>query len=276
MKRKVIAPLLLLCALATQADDSIMRPLNATYSLELGNRRITDTYLSPIRHTGLGTRISGQWRQAMKHNPQKQITGIQASIAYATTHNPQHNSTMTDIGATLQWDMQWRFRPMPSLQAEIGPGIALDAGATYLPRNSNNPVSARLSLDATLAAGAHYTLTLGPAHIRINDTFTLPCIGIFFSPQFGQSYYEIYLGDRQGLLHPGWWGNHFLLDNLLAADLRLGSTWLRIGYRINILSSKVNDITTRLTTHSALIGISTDWLNVTSSSANNSLIPSIY
>ncbi len=57
------------------------------------------------------------------------------------------------------------------------------------------------------------------------------------------------------------WGNYFSLDNLLTADLHLGSTNLRLGYRANIFSSKMNDTVTHIYNHSFVIGISGEWLS---------------
>ena len=53
-----------------------------------------------------------------------------------------------------------------------------------------------------------------------------------------------------------------MLDNLVTADLRLGATSLRLGYKGHILTSKVNNIVTREFTHSFVIGVSGEWLSL--------------
>ena len=84
--------------------------------------------------------------------------------------------------------------------------------------------------------------------------------GIFFSQGYGELYYEIYLGNHKNLAHGAWFGNYFSLDNLATADLRFGATSLRIGYHNTILSTSVNHIVTRMTTHSFVLGVSGEWL----------------
>ena len=86
--------------------------------------------------------------------------------------------------------------------------------------------------------------------------------GVFFSPDYGELCYEIYLGDHSGLAHAAWWGNYFKLDDQLTADLHFGSTNLRIGYHGSIFSSEVNHIVTNIFTHAFTIGVSGEWLSV--------------
>ncbi len=74
--------------------------------------------------------------------------------------------------------------------------------------------------------------SLGRLPLSLRYQPVLPVVGAFFAPDYGELYYEIYLGNHSGLAHCGWWGNYFALENLLTADLRLGSTTLRIGYKI--------------------------------------------
>ncbi|MDE6528830.1 MAG: hypothetical protein K2L78_07280, partial [Muribaculaceae bacterium] len=91
---------------------------------------------------------------------------------------------------------------------------------------------------------------------------TLPLTGVFFSPEYDELYYEIYLGNRRGLVHGAWPGNYFRWDNLVAADLDFSTTRLRLGFRSRILSSEVNHITTRIFSWAFVIGVSGDWFSV--------------
>ncbi len=51
-------------------------------------------------------------------------------------------------------------------------------------------------------------------------------------------------------------------DNLVTADLGLGNTSLRVGFRSRIYSTGVNHITTRTFSYSFVLGVVTDWLSV--------------
>lgn len=52
------------------------------------------------------------------------------------------------------------------------------------------------------------------------------------------------------------------MENLVTADMHLGATSLRVGFRNNILSTSINDITTRTITYSAVIGVTTEWISL--------------
>ena len=59
-----------------------------------------------------------------------------------------------------------------------------------------------------------------------------------------------------------WWGNYFALDHMMAVDLHLGTTSLRIGYSGQFLSTKASDITSRMARHCAVVGVTGEWLSV--------------
>lgn len=237
------------------------RVLSTIYALEIGGEQAFNTYLSPLRHTGTTFALSGRWSRPF--SAPLWSMDINARARMGVLHNPANTAAMTDLGISLSWQAGRTFRPLPALSLKAGTGIMVDAGVLYLPRNSNNPVAARAWAGATINGAAQYSLRLWGHTIRIIDEVSLPTLGVFFSPHFGQSYYEISLGETSGLARCGWWGNHFAIDNLVAVEIPLYSTYLRFGYRLNALNSKASDIHSRITTHSFVLGICTDWLNVT-------------
>lgn len=240
-----------------------IRPLNSFYYFEIGSASDFNTYLSPVRYSGTHLGIGGTWSRAMAFNPERFIMDFDASISMDMSHNRPNTSSMSGFDLSLSWDMLYRLSPIRNLQIGAGAGLELDAGALYLPRNSNNPVAARFSLDVTLNLRADYTLNLGRLPIVFTDRLSIPSLGVFFSPQYGQSYYEIYLGDHSGLAHCGWWGNHFALTNTLMAQIPICNIRLAAGYQTQCRSSYVNKINTRLISNSFMLGIATDWINVT-------------
>ena len=82
-------------------------------------------------------------------------------------------------------------------------------------------------------------------------------VGIFFSPEFGQSYYEMfYIGNCDGMVHFGAWHNRVDLRNYITVDLHLGKRALRLGYRQVMRTTHVNHIDTQVFTHAFVLGIS--------------------
>ena len=287
MSKAKIALLLLIVSFATLhanasqhdiAGDSavIERPVTSSYSLEWGSTTIVDTYLSPLKYNGQSLSLAGSWLKAMRQNPQRLIMSFDASIHASQALSPAKNSRLYEMGIGFSWSMLHRWRPIDGLQLAAGGSTMLDVGAIYLARNSNNPVSAQASIDIALAGMASYTFKIGKLPIKVSDRLSLPIVGAFFSPDYGETYYEIYLGNHSGLAHYGWWGNHFRIDNLLSADISLGSVALRLGYRMNIKSSFVNNINTRINSHALVVGLTSDWLNVTTPKEKTISIPAIY
>jgi len=53
----------------------------------------------------------------------------------------------------------------------------------------------------------------------------------------------------------GWWGNRLDMTNYLGADLHLGKTTLRIGYRSRLEHWNVNHLHVHDVTHALVLGI---------------------
>lgn len=266
--RKLILLILSLAGLGAGADsipeDFLWqhRPLTAVYQAGIGSTKALSTYLSPIPHSGPEFFIEGEWSRPLagRHHLRQ---SYDARFGMGFLQDEADMSAMTNIDFSFAWNLQKHFSPLPGLDLGAGAGLQVEGGLLYLPRNSNNPVAARVSIDLTLNASASYNLRLGRLPMRLVEQVSLPSLGAFFSPHYGESYYEIYLGNHSGLARCGWWGNHFGISNLVAAEVPVCGIRLRLGYRLDVRNSYVSNINTHLTTHSCVIGISTDWLNVT-------------
>lgn len=246
--------------------DSVrpLRPVAAAYTFEVGSTHLADTYLSPLKYDGWSAAFRYERMQAMKFDPERWIMRLSASVEVDRTQNPARNAAMWMGAIDASWGMLRRWRLPRSLTLAAGGSTGVNLGCLYNDRNGNNPASAKAAWTVNATAMAVWNVTLGKLPVTLRYQPTVPLTGVFFSPDYGELYYEIYLGDDSGLAHCAWWGNYFAMENLLTADLRLGGTSLRLGYRNYILSTKVNDITTRMVTHAFVIGLSGEWLSLNS------------
>lgn len=257
-------------AQATSATDTastavpIERPVNSSFTFDVGGAHILDTYLTPIKYSGLSLRLGYERLQAMKFSPFEWVSQMDAGIEYQKVKNPVGNHTMHSLMVEYTWGMmhRWHMECLPGLQLMAGGGARFRGGVIYNANNSNNPVSAKIHFSANLQGMAVYNMRLGRLPVTLRYEATLPFIGAFFSPEYGQSFYEIYLGDRGDIVHCGWWGNRFDMRNLFTVDLHFGRTSLRIGYRGQIETSYVNNLNYHFFTHSAIIGVSGEWLSL--------------
>ena len=248
----------------TSLTEPVIRPVTSAYTIEGGSSHIADTYLTPLRYSGWTTALSYERMQAMRFDPERWVMRLTTSFALEKTDNPSRNASVWGVDANVSWGMMRRFHlsSVPSLTLAGGGSAELNIGALYSTRNGNNPVSAKASATVNITGYATWNFTLWRLPVTVRYQPTLPVAGAFFSPDYGELYYEIYLGDTSGLAHAAWWGNYFRLDNLLTADLHFGGTSLRLGYHGNILSTKVNDIVTRNISHCAVVGVTGEWMTL--------------
>lgn len=266
---RILATLVLATScLYSSAQDSlqveVLRPSISSFTAEVGGASILDTYLTPIRYHGVNTRLAYEGLRAMKFSPDRWIMQGVTAVEYANVQNPAGNHTMHSLMIDAKWGMMHRWNDVftPRLTLHLGGSPQLRGGVIYNAYNSNNPVSAKIRLSLNLSAMASYHLNIGRLPITLRYQATLPTIGAFFSLDYGEAFYELYLGNTQGIVNVGWWGNRFDMENLVTADLHLGSSVLRLGYRNLIETSRVHNLNTQIFTHGFVIGISGEWLQL--------------
>lgn len=273
MKWMAVAAISLLFADRASADDSVIgdsvvgysevvRPVNSSYLFDAGSSHIADTYLSPLKYTGWNVAFQYERLQAMKFSPyswrQQLLIGVEANGA----ENPARNADMYYANISASWGMLrvWRLPCRISLAA--GGSAGVNIGGIYNSRNGNNPASAKVDINVSATGYATWSTRIGRMPVMLRWLTAIPLTGAFFSPEYDELYYEMSLGNHRGLVHWAWPGNLFRWDNLVTADLDFATTRLRVGFRSRILSSEVNNITTRIFSYAFVIGLTGDWLSV--------------
>lgn len=257
MKRLLPIIVTILAAFAAQAQSP--RPVSEVWTLEFGTAHLADTYLTPLRYSGMHYGVEYARAQAMRFNPAKWTNSLAFAVRYDRTKNRAGNSLMRQALVEARWAMVRRWHLPKGVTAAVGGFADLTAGALLLMRNGNNPAQAR----ASVTAGPEATLRWSaPKTWGAGATLRTPLIGAFFSPQYGELYYELALGDRFGLVHCAWPGSYRRLQAEIWGELRPRATALRLGYRADLLSFRANGITGRCLTHSITLGIATDLLSI--------------
>lgn len=252
-------------ARTSTGEPSPIRPVTAAYTASVGNARLTDTYLTPLKYSGWSASLQYERWQAAKFNPENWVMRLYTSVDAARGDNQARNATMWSGSINFTWGLMHRWRLPYNLTIGAGATIDIDAGCLYNRRNSNNPASAKASVTVDATAYVTWTARLLGTPLTVRYQPSLPVTGAFFSPEYDQLYYEIYLGNHSGLVHPAWWGNYFRMTNLVTVDFRVSNTAVRIGYRSDVLSTKINDITTNRFTNQFIIGVSGEWISLSPS-----------
>lgn len=266
MIKNILAVIALLFPGLTMAHpDSaeVVRPVASAYEVGFGSSAITDTYLTPLEYDGNELSLRYERRQAMRFNPEQWTMRMETGVTVDKTDNPVRNASMWYAGIDFSWGMTHRWRLPHNLIIAAGGSTSLDVGCIYSTRNGNNPASAKAAWTVNVTGELSWATRLFKRKLILRYQPTIPLTGVFFAPDYGELYYEIYLGNDSGLCHGAWWGNYFKMENVVTADWYLGrSTALRLGYRGNILSTQVNDITTKKVSHCLVVGVSGEWISL--------------
>lgn len=240
--------------LPTGRDAAVNKTLTSnTVMLEVGSAHRADTYLTPLHYGGWMLKLAYNHERHFKNQPL--FWALDISLQADRTMNRARNSVLWGAQFECRWSMSRQWDITPSVKVSAGGATTLDAGALYMRRNGNNPVAANASWTADVTAGVSWRFHLGLVPVEAQYKGTLPVIGAMFAPEYGQLYYEIYLGDRKGIFTGAWWGKYFRLDNLVSVDIKLGPKYLRLGYAFDVLSTKAHDIVSRRINHAAVIGV---------------------
>lgn len=257
------ALLALTVAFGASASDTVPERLVASaWTVSAGSLYTRDSYLSPLPYTGTGIELGYERTQAMRLSPERWLGQLRLDVAVGETYNAARSASMMRLDLLPAVAVMRRWQVAPSLTLAVGPQIAADLGVLYAMRGGNNPVSARaaVTLGVTGFAARSFSLWGVPAVARYQPSMAL--VGAFAAPQYGQLYYEVWLGNRRDFFHVAWPGSYLSTDHLVTTDIRLGATALRLGYRWRVMSQAANGNVARTVSHSIAVGLSSEWLTV--------------
>ncbi len=245
---------LLLTTFNARSEDW-SRQGTTSWMVGIGGVKQLDTYLSPLEYSG--PQLSALRETQRNTHLANGRVSFQSLLQGALTYTENDPSTANDWGGHVNYDAGWHYnwQPATGLQLMAGGMIGTDIGFLYNDRNGNNPAQARLNVDVSASAAAVYHLRLRHRFIGLRYQINVPLAGCMFSPQYGQSYYEISQGNRDHnavFAHPF---NAFSCWQMLSVDIPLKRYTLRTGYLCDIHQSHVNHIRVHDYSHSFMIGI---------------------
>lgn len=227
------------------------------FTVDLGYASIHDSYLTPITYGGTDLALGYEAMRSLKRCPDKWLWQLNVGADYNYVENKAQNNELYKLMGDITFDMQrqWRGAIAHRVNLSAGPMTQLRAGIIYNDVNSNNPVSVRAHWNVGVTGMASMDTRLWRLPVTLRYQAQLPVLGVFFAPDYDESYYEIYLGNHKNLAHLGWWGNRLDMTHYLGADLHLGKTTLRVGYRNRLEHWTVNHLKVHDVSHSLVIGI---------------------
>lgn len=240
------------------------QPLRSIFSstmLTLGRGQLYETYLTPIRYSGLDIGLSNERLQIARYGKGRFTAQQMISISYTSATNPTGNGRMLSGFIDYGYGTHYTFKPVRSLSLLAGGQIDGVAGFIYNLRNSNNLASAKVNVNLSLSGMAIYRLNIGKLSLIMRYQAVIPFAGLFFAPQYGESYYEIFrLENTKEIVHFGSFHNQFNMTNLFTVDLPVRRFNLRVGYQNVIRTTHVNSIRTQIYDNRFILGVSTEFV----------------
>ena len=241
--------------LAAQEPSKAQQP-TSTHLLGIGGTNILDTYISQEKYHGTGlTYLYLRERE----KPEKLWNNvIEHELDLSSVEDRSGNSNEIEASYNLYWG---RYRGWhlfdDRLRLQAGGLLNANLGFIYDMTASNNPAQARVGVNLMPSAIATYGFSLWDKQFRLRYELNVPLVGLMFSPNYGQSYYEIFsLGNYDHNIVPTTFVSAPTFRQQLTLDWRANSRLtLRIGYLGNYQQAAVNNLKQHIYAHRFLIGI---------------------
>ena len=223
--------------------------------LGIGGVGILDTYLSPEKYSGTELRYVSHTVRRREGNRWSRLMVHQGSVSYSDNRSGNGNYVSGAYTFSYGTHYNWTFLA-DCMHVRAGAQADLNAGFLYNTRNGNNPAQARLSLNVSPSAAIDYGFTLFELPFKATYEVSAPLAGIMFSPNYGQSYYEIFTrGNYDHNAVPTTIVSTPSLRQMLTLDFTLRRTTLRIGWLGDWRQAKVNNLKYHEYSNMLIIGV---------------------
>ena len=243
----------------TLAQDTLRsnKVITNTQMLGIGAVNTLDTYLSPEEYTGTELRYISH---SVRENGTKLSRELVHQAQILSVRNRRENNN--ELGGFYNFQYNWQYAlgqwnvGEGELRLKVGGGVDTRLGFLYNMRNSNNPAQAYAQVNIAPNAVAAYRFRLRNLPFQLRYEVQVPLLGLAFSPNYGQSYYEIFTRDNY---------DHNLvitspvsapsLRQLLTLDFTVRHMTFRVGYLGDYQQAKINQLRQHVWSNLLVLGI---------------------
>lgn len=263
------------CLLFSQeSTQQSVIPVNQSTLIGIGKAYLEDSYLSPIKYEGIAISLLHDRIKASRKYGSNILIQNQFRIQTAITKNPTLSSS--EYWGNLNYNLNIFYPLIDSGKLRLYGGGGTEAlfGGIYNVRNTNNPGSLKTYVNLNLSSMVLYKLR----NLSLRWQLSTPFAGMFFSPEYGHSYYEIFtLGNVKGTVHFGSFHNQLALRSYFTVDIPFKNLTIRTGYLWDYYATDVNELITRTNAHQFMLGLAFESLYVGGKRAQDkSIIKSVY
>lgn len=245
--------------ISTEAQNDSLQPrgvIDRCHLYGVGVTNTLDTYLSPENYTGIEVRFMGETTRTTRLGHGR-ISQYQLSMGNISSMN-YRDGNGSEIAGMYTYNIGWHYNWMlcdGRLRLQAGGLFDFNIGFIYNTRNSNNPAQGKLYLNIAPSFIASYKFTLWNRPFSVRYLLNIPVAGVMFSPNYGQSYYEIFSeGNYDHNVVPTTFICSPSLRNMLSLDFNIGHNTFRIGYMGDFQQSHVNNLKSHTWSHLLMIG----------------------
>lgn len=253
------AVFVLLSVQTVAQDKPAQRPVQMNISVGIGSVNLTETYLSPYKYVGVCPAIMGERLRYFRGNDRllgMQTLGVDFS---QSTYGSEWGSNY-GLRVDYAYGVLYNLYREGALSVSVGGSTSLLAGVLYNDRNSNNPANAKAAVNLNLTALASYRLVLGSYPLTFRYTLSTPVVGAFFTPEYGQSYYEMFIiGNHSGMIHFASPHNQLAIRNQLSVDLPVGNGAIRVGFLNDAGRTLAHDLISYRMVNSIVLGYTVEF-----------------
>lgn len=251
MKHRLAGLLLTLATLGGYAQEP-----TASHHIGVGNSRLLDTYITQEKFSGIGftylyikerAKPTKRWNSIVEHE-----------VDLSSVKDRSEDQQALEGDYNLYWGRyrQWQWLG-ERLLVQAGGLVNANLGFTYDMTGSNNPAQARVSLNIMPAAVVSYRFPLMRQQFRLRYELNVPLAGVMFSPNYGQSYYELFnRGNYDHNIVPTTFVSAPTFRQMLTLDWRASEKWsVRLGYLGNYMQAQVNNLKSHIYAHRVMVGV---------------------